>query len=93
MSSPSRPALLVPEPCMPAGACVLALEAEVLKRAQLIGGDENDVAAFAAVAAVGAATRDKGFAAEADATRAAVAPGDSNFRFVDKTHGINYLIL
>ncbi len=47
---------------------------------------KNDVAARTAVTAIGAAAWDEGFAAKADAAGAAVAAGNSDCGFVDKTH-------
>ena len=66
----------------------LLLVAEVDQRVEVLVGLQPDVAAVAAVAAVGAAERDELLAAEADAAVAAVAGGDRDFCFVDEFHGV-----
>ena len=58
------------------------LEAEIEKRVEVGVGDEVDVAAGAAVAAVRAAARDELLAAEAHGATAAVAGGDVDVDFV-----------
>jgi hypothetical protein len=52
-----------------------------------VGGNlKNEVAAFAAVAAVRAAVGDKLFSAERDASRAAITGSRIDFYFIDKAH-------
>src|SRR5690606_10655912 len=64
----------------------LALVAEVDQGVEVLVGLQPDVAALAAVAAVGAAERDELLAAEAHATVAAVAGADGDLCFVDEFH-------
>ena len=65
-------------------AFVLGVEAEVDEGVVALGGDHEDVAAVAAVAAGGAAAGDELLPAEGHAAIAAVAGFDANFCFIDK---------
>ena len=60
--------------------------AEIDQGVEVLVGLHPDIAAIAAVAAVGAAERDELLAAEGDAAVAAVARGDGDFNFVDEFH-------
>ena len=74
-------------PFSPRWALNLRLVAEVDQGVEVLVGLQPDVAAVAAVAAVGAAERDELLAAEADAAIAAIAGSDRDFSFVDEFHG------
>ena len=63
---------------------VFGIEAEVHQRIVAFAGLHDDVAAFAAVSARGAAARDKLLPAEGHAAIAAVACFDPDFCLVDK---------
>src|SRR5690606_26731206 len=65
----------------------LALVAEVDQGVEVLVGQQPDVAALAAVAAVRPAQRDELLAPEAHAAVAAVAGSDGDFSFVDQLHG------
>jgi len=62
----------------------LVLEAEVLERGQFLSGVEDHVAAFATVAAVRAAVRDKFLCVKRYHSVTAVAGFDVDFRVIDK---------
>src|SRR5690606_9002930 len=64
----------------------LALVAEVDQGVEVLVGQQPDVAALAAVAAVRPAQRDELLAPEAHAAVAAVAGSDGDFSFVDQLH-------
>ena len=63
---------------------VLWIEAEMHQRVMALAGFHNDVATVTAVAAGGPATRDKFLPPKGNATVAAVAGFDANFRFIDE---------
>jgi hypothetical protein len=62
------------------------LVAEIDQGVEVLVGLQPDVAAVAAVAAVGTAQRNELLAAEGDAAIAAVAGGHGDFSFVDEFH-------
>ena len=67
-----------------AGGAAVGVVAEGEERGHVAVGDEPDVAALAAVAAVGAAVDDRTLPPEADAARPAVAPADVEPALVDE---------
>ena len=80
--SPSAPWRCEPSPCPPRPARWCVFAPERLQVAQRVVADEHDVAAAAAVAAVGAAARHVRFAAEAHAAVAAGAGLDVDSRAI-----------
>ena len=68
----------------PALAFVLGIEAEMDESVVALARFHDDVPAVATIAAAGAAARDEFFAAEGDASVAAVAGFDADFGFVNK---------
>ena len=79
-SSPRRPCRSLPLPWAPLVGPAVGVVAEGQERGHVAVGDQPDVAALAAVAAVGAAVDDRTLPPEADAARAAVAPADVELR-------------
>ena len=83
-SSPRWPCCRLPRPWAPFGGPAVRVVAEGQQRGHVAVGDQPDVAALAAVAAVGAAPGDVRLAPEGDAARAAVAASDVEAAFVDE---------
>ena len=81
---PRRPCRSLPLPWAPLVGPAVGVVAEGEQRGHVAVGDEPDVAALAAVAAVGAAVDDRALPPEADAARAAVAAADVQPALVDE---------
>ena len=85
-SSPVAPWRFLPEPCAPDVACGAGGRG-TRAASDVAVGQQPDVAAVAAVAAVGAALGDVGLAPERDRARAAVAAPHVELRLVDELSG------
>ena len=81
-SSPSAPWRSAPSPWRPRRGLVVGPALEALQVAQRVVAEQHDVAAAAAVAAVGAAARHVGLAAEGEAAVPAAAALDEDARLV-----------
>ena len=84
-SSPPWPCFFLPEPWVPLVGPAVGMVAEGEQRGHVAVGDQPDVAALAAVAAVGPALGHVRLAAERDAAGAAVAAPHVELALVDES--------
>ena len=85
-SSPPAPVRLLPDAALAARRAEMLGVAKVDQRVEAGDRFEHDVAALAALAAVGAAIFDELFAPEADRAGAAGARADEDLGLVEKMH-------